>query len=152
MYHRMHRVHRVSISICAPHMGSDQLSSLFKSVNTEFQFTFPVWRAISFTSFKILYYFNSRFLHDGRLCNQPPDLLYIWDFNSRSPHGERPSHRVFRLHAVDFSIHVPRMRSDSARKVDMFSYKFFSRFPCGERLSISFKAPTILSFQFTLLE
>lgn len=45
-YHRMHRVHRVSISILALRMGSDQLSSLFKSVNTEFQFTLSAWGAI----------------------------------------------------------------------------------------------------------
>lgn len=118
------------ISIHAPRMGSDIIMQMVAEV-------YPISIHVSSV------------VSDFNLINSTMISLY---FNSCSLCGERPSHRVFRLHAVDFSIHVPRMRSDSARKVDMFSYKFFSRFSCGERLSISFKAPTILSFQFTLLE
>lgn len=66
----------------------------------------------------------------GATCVAGRIVLLSYVFNSRSPHGER----------------------FSSKSRYVFIQVFNSLFPCGERLLISFKAPTILSFQFTLLE
>ena len=44
----------------------------------------------------------------GATCIAGRIVLFSYVFNSRSPYGERPSHRALCLHAVDFSIHAPR--------------------------------------------
>ena len=120
------------------------------AASLQFQFTFPAWRTISFRSFKKLYYFISRLLHGERLCNQPPELSYIWDFNSRSLCGERCQtldnylpRLLFQFSlpawgAISGFFHVARCSIDFILiNSTMISLYFNSCSLCGERCCIS---------------
>ena len=79
------------ISIHAPRVGSDHRPQHRRKQALRFQSTLPVWGATS---------------------NKLFSLAVTAYFNPRSPCGERPAHRKYRVPAYAISIHAPRVGSD----------------------------------------
>ena len=102
-----------SISIHAPRVGSDCNPGLRSWPVRLFQSTLPVWGATTATS---------------------PGIPDGWNFNPRSPCGERRWSRNFEPVEGWISIHAPRVGSDHFRLVIINTILDFNpRSPCGER-------------------
>ena len=75
----------------------------------------------------------------------------MWNFNPRSPHGERLAISVYRFVCVEISIHAPRTGSDAANtSCDTSRYYFNPRSPHGERPLEKIGTKPAESFQSTL--
>ena len=123
------------ISIHAPRVGSDRWHTRQRSFCTGFQSTLPVWGATQgFQGVSISPEFQSTLpvwgatiwalqtrqkvmisIHAPRVgsdiglyCHQ----RVLWDFNPRSPCGERQSHQRRSAADESISIHAPRVGSD----------------------------------------
>ena len=106
-----------TISIHAPHAGSDETSRGITSTKSSFQSTLPMRGATKHTALRPADYDIS--IHaphagsDGKqLIQQHCDQMA--HFNPRSPCGERPRHlRAIRV-ILKISIHAPHAGSDLA--------------------------------------
>ena len=104
---------RLTISIHAPRMGSDQ----WEDTKSALHFLISI--------------------HAPRMGSdlKTSALAKSWSyFNPRSPHGERPYAYVVDINAVEISIHAPRMGSDRSRQGHCCRDEYFNpRSPHGER-------------------
>ena len=128
-------IHQNAFSILAPRMGSDPSNFVLHDLFL-FQFSLPVWGATkSICTSKAPFYFSilaPRMESDSRRGRLQQSISL---FNSRSSHGERPAYSslfctdlnfqftlpawratgepIVDVSAFIFSIHAPRMESDS---------------------------------------
>ena len=114
------------ISIHAPRVGSDASSFDKNATAQQFQSTLPVWGATI----------------DLSTLNPDP-----WNFNPRSPCGERQRTTKYAGNFRRISIHAPRVGSDlmilrSGRRILHFN----PRSPCGERPRILILWPSLADF------
>lgn len=113
------------ISIHAPRMGSDIIMQMVAEV---YPISIHVSSVVSdfnlINSTMISLYFNSCSLR-GAWCCIPKVVHGLLAISILAPCIGSDGINSPICSVPQFSIHAPRMRSDSARKVDMFSYKFF---------------------------
>ena len=103
----------IYFSIHAPRVRSDAAFLKWCMACLRFQFSLPAWETIVLAGLIVVLLVISILASAwGATCIAGRIVLLSYVFNSRSPHGERPSHCSLRLHAVDFSIHAPRGGND----------------------------------------
>ena len=166
------RSRRKTISIHAPHAGSDSILKVTCQVifnfnprspcgerhhyhdcyrqKYKFQSTLPMRGATFLPSCLVwILSFQSTLPMRGATVGVPVPAINA-DFNPRSPCGERLEHYKEKV-AFLISIHAPHAGSDgSADKVDDGRMDFNPRSPCGERLAEEGFNFTAVKFQSTL--
>ena len=121
------------ISIHAPRMGSDLLSAGLRAV-IQFQSTLPAWGA---TRLDVSYPSSTSISIHAPRMGSDLSILFVrrskFNFNPRSPHGERQPISLFD-DTCSISIHAPRMGSDNRNlSLILISIYFNPRSPHGER-------------------
>ena len=102
-----------NISTHAPRAGSDLKGLRRYSLTTRFQPTLPV---------------------RGATPRKITPQLFTFDFNPRSPCGERLTCISSSVSCIAISTHAPRAGSDIASYINWFRPPYFNpRSPCGER-------------------
>ena len=123
------------ISIHAPRTGSDRCQLVGFGLDLLFQSTLPARGATIFRlrSDTQTYNFNPRSPHGERRRSGAASHLPA-DFNPRSPHGERRYPHWYKPFRLPISIHAPRTGSDTCwlRRSNLLQY-FNPRSPHGER-------------------
>ena len=130
-------VHPFTISIHAPRAGSDGHSDKLHFLQIRFQSTLPVRGAtpVSLFIFSFRLKFQSTLPVRGATSAYSPGVSMVFNFNPRSPCGERLLLCNALKRPNTISIHAPRAGSDPVRLLSTVQNCYFNpRSPCGERL------------------
>ena len=101
------------ISIHAPRVGSDLAQTFNKQLDITFQSTLPVWGATAASrKSQLKRLFQSTLPVWGATTFRPHYHMILFDFNPRSPCGERQTHHRMSPGQHQISIHAPRVGSD----------------------------------------
>ena len=137
------------ISIHALREESDALNGLQILTRIGFQSTLSVRRATStlYSLFNVWYNFNPRSPWGERHASIISCIRFT-DFNPRSPWGERPTKSKSKVVIIDISIHALREESDTFSQLYKIYISYFNpRSPWGERL-VDTVYNSVCSFNF----